>query len=292
MRAQVTLIPTESKKLIAKAIARTDEVQNAFHNGIVAIHPSSSTIFIVEELVGKLPDTDVWVCGIIGPKAACVSRERSQQSHVKTDGTRRAKSEFPNTWLIQKGKLSTGTTLAEILDRMKPDDIYIKGVNAVDTSNVVGILGGDATEEGGTLGLVMARARHGAFKVVFPAGLEKLIPISIKEAAKEASFRNVLDYSMGMPCTLTPCEGIVVTELRAIEILSGAKAVPISAGGLGGAEGAVTMVIKGSDEEVTKAINYIEGVKGTKLPREVLMRECKSCESPKCSLKGGVKPWC
>jgi hypothetical protein len=39
MRAQVTLIPTESKKPIAKAVAKMDEVRNAFEKGIVTIHP-------------------------------------------------------------------------------------------------------------------------------------------------------------------------------------------------------------------------------------------------------------
>ena len=61
MRAQVSLIPTESKKLIAKAVARMDEIRYALKKGIVALHPSSSTIFIVEELIGKLPATEVWM---------------------------------------------------------------------------------------------------------------------------------------------------------------------------------------------------------------------------------------
>lgn len=292
MRAQVTLTPTESKKLIAKAVARMDEVQNAFRKGIVAIHPSSSTIFIVEELLGKLPATDVWVCGIVAPKAACGSVEMSKRPGIKEDGTRRPKAEFPHTWLIEKRELKSGIPLGDILDRMMPEDVYIKGVNAVDPYNTVGVLTGDRMEEGGTIGLVMARARRGAFKAVFPVGLEKLIPVSIREASREAAFRNVLDYSMGAPCTLFPCQGIVVTEPRAIEILTGATTVPISAGGLGGAEGAITMVIKGSDEQVTKAIGYIEGVKGAKLPRKVRVRNCKDCEREACSLKGGGKPWC
>ena len=75
MRAQVSLTPTESKKLIAKAIARMEIVQNAFRKGIIALHPSSSTIFIVEDLIGRFPDTKVWVCGILVPKGACLSAE-------------------------------------------------------------------------------------------------------------------------------------------------------------------------------------------------------------------------
>ena len=50
---------------------------------------------------------------------------------------------------------------------------------------------------------------------------------------------------MGVSCGLLPVAGDVVTELKAIELLSGAEATVISAGGLAGAEGAVVMVIKG-----------------------------------------------
>ena len=292
MRAQVSLIPTESKKLIAAAVARMDEVQNAFKKGIVALHPSSSTIFIFEELTGKLPDTEVWVCGLIAPKAACASAERRAE-RPKGDAkyTMRSPAEFPYTWVIEKGELKSGMFLGSILDQMGPDDVYIKGVNAIDPNNTVGVLIGNRVE-GGTIGLVASKAKRRGFKLVFPVGLEKLIPIPMKQAAEEAALRNFLDYSMGMPCALFPCEGIVVTEPRAIEILAGATAVPISAGGLGGAEGAITMVIKGDETQVTKAIEYIERVKGARLPREVVVADCTSCQSELCSLIGGSKPWC
>lgn len=291
MRAQVSLIPTESKKLIAKAVARMDEVQNALKKGIVAIHPSSSTIFIYEELAGKPPDTEVWVSGIVAPKAACGSAEMAKSVRSRSEGVRVPKSEFPHTWVFEKGEAKTGIPLREILDRMGPESVYMKGVNAVDPYNAVGILTGDRVEEGGTIGLVAGRAKRQGFKMIFPVGLEKLIPIPMKQAAQEAAFRKSIDYSMGAPCTLFACEGIVVTEPRAIEILTGATAVPISAGGLGGAEGAITMIIKGDDVQVSKAIEYVEGVKGARLPRDVRVRSCIECDRELCSLRGGVKRW-
>lgn len=64
MLAQVLLTPTESKKFIAKAVAKMAIVQQALKDGIIALHPSTSTVFIVEELTGKLPDTKVWICGL------------------------------------------------------------------------------------------------------------------------------------------------------------------------------------------------------------------------------------
>jgi len=291
MRAQVTLIPTESKRLIAKAVAKMDEVQNAVSDGTVAIHPSSSTIFIVEELIGEVPPTEVWVCGLIAPKAACVSAE---VTGVRSEGDTGARtltpSEFTYTWVIEKGKLKSGLPLADILKQMGPEDVYIKGVNAIDPNTTVGVLIGNRVE-GGTIGLVISQSKLRGFRLVFPVGLEKMIPITVKQAAEEAASRDSLDYSMGIPCSLLPCEGIVVTEPRAIEILTGATAVPISAGGIGGAEGAITMVVKGGVGQVTRAIEYIEMVKGTQLPREVRVADCKDCVNQICNLSSGDKSW-
>ena len=50
-------MPTESKKLIAKGIVELEVVQKALKEGLVVIHPSSSTFFIVGEITGKTPIT-------------------------------------------------------------------------------------------------------------------------------------------------------------------------------------------------------------------------------------------
>ena len=161
MRAQVSLIPTESKKLIAKAVAGMDEVQNAFRKGMVVLHPSSSTIFIVEELTGKLPATEVWVCGIIAPKAACHRAEESRRRSEDTAGAGvRSPTGFSHSWVVEKGKLKSGMPLGDILNQMGPEDVYIKGVNAIDPYNTVGVLIGNQVE-GGTIGLWCPRLSAG-----------------------------------------------------------------------------------------------------------------------------------
>ncbi|MFC1870622.1 hypothetical protein ACFLYE_05100, partial [Chloroflexota bacterium] len=125
-----------------------------------------------------------------------------------------------------------------------------------DTKGNVGILAANEVE-GGTYGLVTSALKRKGFNIVFPVGLEKLIPNPIRAATREA-LRTQLDYSMGLTCSLIPCQGgTVVTEVEAIRILSGATAVPIAAGGLAGAEGAITLVIKGETEQVNQAIEYV-----------------------------------
>lgn len=59
---------------------------------------------------------------------------------------------------------------------------------------------------------------------------------------------------MGMPVGLLPINGIVVTELEAVKILSGAGAVQIGAGGIMGAEGAITIVVEGKRNKLRKQL--------------------------------------
>jgi hypothetical protein len=291
MRAQVTLLPNESKKLIARALANMDEVKTALKEGVVVLHPSSSTLFLVEEILGKVPETEVWMCGAITPRAACGDDAVKvwMTTHPEARGKGGPES-FPFSWVIENGKLSQGETLASLFARMGPRDVYIKGVNAIDPQGKVGVLIGNEVE-GGTIGKVIAAQRQKGFTVIYPVGLEKLIPVSIQEAAAAARDRLNLDYCMGSRCSLLICEGKVVTELKAIELLTGATAVPISAGGVDGAEGAITLVISGEDNPVKKAIACIEDVKGARVSRAFRQTDCKKCKDEHCSLRGGNKHW-
>jgi hypothetical protein len=85
--------------------------------------------------------------------------------------------------------------------------------------------------------------------------------------------------------------GTTITELEAIKILSGgAKAVPNAAGGLGGAEGAIVLAIEGSEDQVRRAIEYIEQSKGAKLPHAHAV-DCEHCTVPDCRFPVGKKHW-
>jgi len=287
MLAQIILTPTESKKLIAKAIARLDVVRKAAMEGIVLLSPSSSTYFIVEELTGEKPKTNYWVCGAVTPKGMCA--EMAMVLGGYSPSTNSNPGEASAWWIIENGKLSVGEQLSDLLGRMKPTDVFIKGVNALDPQGNVGVLVGD-TLEGGTWGWVLSAWRKKKFNLIYPVGLEKLIPIPITQATKEGKPARY-EYGMGMPTGLFPCpEAKTVTELDAIEILSGATAVPMAAGGLGGAEGAVTLIIKGANGQVKKAIDYIEQSKGARLP-QLRLSNCNDCSVPHCRFPVGDKHW-
>ena len=54
----------------------------------------------------------------------------------------------------------------------------------------------------------------------------------------------------------------VVTEIQALRILAGVEATHIASGGFGGCEGAVALVVEGTDEAVRRAFEVVEGLKG------------------------------
>jgi hypothetical protein len=288
--AQVVLTPVESKKLIARAIAHLDFVKEAALNGIVIMHPSSSTYFIVEAITGERPATNYWVCGVVAPRGMCVEMAMVLGGYTPREGSN-SPGEFLAWWTIEHGKLITGEKLSILLDRMKSTDVFIKGVNALDPQGNVGILIGDPMQ-GGTWGVILSVWRKKKFNLVYPVGLEKLIPTPISQATKEAKQARY-EYAMGLPTGLFPCssEGsTTVTEVDAIKMLSGATATPIAAGGLGGAEGAITLVVKGDEEQVKKAIEHIEESKGATLP-QLRLSNCHDCQVPDCRFRVGDKHW-
>jgi hypothetical protein len=286
MLAQVVLIPAESKKLISKAIAKLDVVKQAATEGMVVLHPSSSSYFIVEEITGAKPKTNYWVCGVVTPKGMCVEMAMVLGAGYTPKEITSDPGDLRACWIIKNGKLGGEEKLSELLKRMTPTDVYIKGVNALDPQGNVGVLLGDQ----GSMGYILSAWRKTKFNLIYPVGLEKLIPTPILQATKETKPAKY-DYAMGLPTGLFPCSGgKTVNELDAIEILSGAKAIPIAAGGLGGAEGAITLVIKGSDDQVKKAIEFVEQSKGARLP-QLRLCNCHDCSVPHCRFPVGDKHW-
>lgn len=295
MRAQIVLTPAESKMLISKAIARMDVVKHALSKGTVVIHPSSTTYFLVKEITGSEPKTEHWVLGAVLAQGLCRAAGK-KGVHYKLgahlDKIKNMKvlvKDFPFKWVIKNGELKSGIPLGEIMAEMTPEDVYIKGCNALDIKGNAGVLFGHSG--GGTIGFVMASQRKKGFKIILPVGLEKLIPVTIMQAAKAAR-RTDFEYGMGMPCGLMPVKGgMTITELEAIKMLSGgAKAVPNAAGGLGGAEGGIVLAIEGDKDQVTRAIEYVEQSKGAKLPKAHAV-DCEHCTVPDCRFPVGKKHW-
>ncbi|MFH2076800.1 MAG: hypothetical protein ABIJ57_15915 [Pseudomonadota bacterium] len=287
MRAQVTLTSPESKKLIAKAVVSLDNFKRALHSGLIAIHPSSTTAGIYEELTGEKPK-GVWVCGLILPKGTCISWERQRErlrGAVNPGAKEHGAEHFRYSWFFKRGALLEGVPLGDILAEMKPGDIYVKAPNAIDSQGKVGVL--YVSKKAGTLGKAILASKRKKFDILLPTNLEKMVFTPISEAAKATS-RTRIDSAMGIPAGLMPVHhGRVVTEIDAIRILTGAKAFHIASGGLGGAEGSVTLVVQGTTGQVRDVVRFIESVKGAKTPR-VRSTDCCSCTIESCHRRLGL----
>jgi hypothetical protein len=138
-------------------------------------------------------------------------------------------------------------------------DAVIKGGNAVDDRGNAGVLVGNET--GGTIGALIGIACVRGIPLIMPVGLEKLIP-SVSEAAAGWG-QLTLNYAMGLPCWLTPVStGMVLTEIQALGLLAGVRGRQVAAGGVGGSEGAVILLLEGREKALDKAVEVVKRVKG------------------------------
>ena len=128
MVAQVVLTPTESKKFISKAVAQMDMVQKALADGTIVIHPSTSTCSIIEELLGKPSDAEVWICGLIVPQRLC--RSKGKKEHTPTldhfKDLKKMMDNFPFKLVIKNRELITGMKLGQILEDIGPNAGYAR----------------------------------------------------------------------------------------------------------------------------------------------------------------------
>ncbi len=279
--AQVVLTPTESKRLLSKAVLALDEVQRALSDGILAIHPSSTTIFMLEELGLELPEEGIWVCGHISPKGLCISRKMID---AVLETPEYGAARYPFDLILRKGKLLpfAESSLGPILEEMTSDDVYVKSVNAMDPDGKLGVLLA-ARGSGGSVGLVIKTQKQKKFKMIIPVGLEKKIPIPLHTAQK-AAIKTV--KAQGIPCGLWQLRGTVITEIEAFKQLFDIEAFPVSAGGIEGAEGSVVWVLQGKEENVEKAYKLCEEIHGAQLPYRLEVYECSQCRNTLCDLAG------
>ncbi len=264
MQALFTLTSSESKRLLGKAVASLPEVQRAKECGYLVVGRGSTNAFVLEELMKSPMDKERYVAGQIIKGVLCVLGQDLRNKPVT----------------FQQGQVQA-VEPGSVIDKMTHGDIMIKGANAVDPFGNVGVL--MAGPGGGTMGQFYMALKAQGVETIYPVGLEKLIP-SVEEAARyggKTALGRTVGCRVGMACV---ADGRVITEIEAIDILFGLKAVHYASGGWGGAEGSVTLVVEGEDEDVNGCVDMIEGIKGEP-PLPAAKGPCKTCGAP-CSFKG------
>ena len=243
MKGLFTLTSSESKRLIAKAVPLLPQVNHALENGTIIVANGTTNAFVAEELGGaRIPSKLLYSAGII------------TQGML---GTTPVDKRIP-ALVLQKGK-RVDIPWQDALAGFGPGDVFIKGGNAIDLDGCVGVLVADPN--GGTIGRALPVIQARGATLVMPVGLEKLVP-SVAEAAGCLGART-FDWALGTPVgMIVVTNAEIITEIEAIELLTGASATCVASGGIGGSEGAVTLVVTGDERQVGKAREIVEAIKG------------------------------
>jgi hypothetical protein len=242
--ALVVLNPSESRRLLAKATVALPEVRRAFESGTIIIGRGVTNAYVTEELLGVE----------IEPKAG-------QTVGMVCKGVTTGNSGPPPCphHVIRAGEVIEGADSKEEIASFGPEDVFIKGGNAIDPEGNAGILTSSLTA--GTIGMAWPVVTPRGSHLIMPIGLEKLVP-SVVDAAKSTDLYR-FKYSMGLPARLTPVVlGKVVTEVEALAVLAGVKVTHVGSGGVGGSEGAVVLVIEGEESRVDQAFELVTSIKG------------------------------
>jgi DeoR/GlpR family transcriptional regulator of sugar metabolism len=144
MRALFVFSPTESKRLIAKAVANMEEVKKAKERDRIVIAHGSTTVVVVEEIMGeeklvKLMDRNAYVTGIVKQGVLCSALGGKKHPLL----------------VLNRGIVEPpADTMREIFENFGPESVFIKGANAVDPEGNAGVF--VAHPEGGTIGWAIA----------------------------------------------------------------------------------------------------------------------------------------
>ncbi len=254
--ALVNLTPSESKRLIARAVAQEPVVQRAMKEGVVIIGLGTTNAAVVEALTGNAVDPLRFAAGVVQRGCLCVTPPDDR---------------LP-TLVLHKGELSDLRPEEALTGDL--DVVVIKGANAVDHEGRVGVL--MASPDGGTLGRFLVPARAAGHPILCPVGLEKLIPNVT--AACQALGQRRIDRSLGARCGMMQLVGArVITEIESFGLLARVQAMHVASGGVAGGEGSVTIALAGEPERLDLALSLVGKIKGAPPLKGPARPSCTDC---------------
>jgi hypothetical protein len=244
VRALFVLTPPESKRFIAKAVARLPSVLRAKVDGEIVIGHGSTNVRVAEEIMGDCPERDRFISGQVINGILCVTEAE----------------EKPPMIVMRKGNVvPPKSTMEETLKDFNAESVFIKGANAVDPEWNAGVY--VAHHCGGTIGYAYGILSARGSNLIVPVGLEKLVS-SVKTAAQHLG-QDTFYYCLGIKIGMIPLMNAqVITEIHAFRILYDLEAFHVGGGGINGSEGSVTLVVEGKKESLNRAIELIESIKG------------------------------
>ena len=258
MKSVVFLTPSESKRLIGKAVASMKQVKRALKSGMIIIIKGTTNSYVAEEILNRRLEKSRFSRAVIIPEAITAIPPKDQLQDIILDKGK-IREDLKLSVSAFKGSVPDGEETKNPFSLLKKGDVIIKGANALDPNGIAGIYLHDPF--GGTIGMGIGPAMARGVELIIPVGLEKLIPTPIEEFANEIGKGRVEQW-IGMNFGIMPIIGNVVTEIEAFRILTGVKATIIGGGGVNGAEGAYHFLLKGDTKSVKDAYDLVKKIKG------------------------------
>ena len=245
---QFIVTPAAGKRLIAKAIAAHAPIMDVAKSGTVVIIAGTTNGYVAQEVLAALNQADDFspsrfFRGITLPPA----------KPTTDSGRLPDETQFSGDVVITNGDWQKHKTIFDVVDDLKKGDIVLKGANAVDlVTKRAGILIGHP--KAGTIGATLPAVIGRKVKLILPVGLEKRVTGDLDKIAEKINHPNTRG------ARFWPVFGEVITELEAITMLTGATADLVAAGGVGGAEGSVWLLVDGNESQIEAASELIKEV--------------------------------
>jgi len=171
MKASAVLLPHASKRLIARGVAAHPLVAHAVAKGSVVITLGTTNAYVADELLGKTIDHGAFAAGVIDDRWNINARISEAKE------------------IVIRGGAMVEVEAGELLSSLGPDDVVIKGGNALDPFGTVGVLLASAV--GGTVGRYVAPALARGVPIVIPISVGKSIHASIADLALEMGAKRI-----------------------------------------------------------------------------------------------------
>jgi hypothetical protein len=230
-----------AKRLIGKGMAALPEIRDVLKQGTLVILGGTTNGYVAEEILASIGQAEGF------------SRVGFRRGMTVAPGAKPVQADLEGDVIIRDGEVVRGKTIYDVVDDLKPGDIILKGANAFDPLGKPAVLIGHP--QGGTIMAALTAVIGRRVRLIMPVGLEKRVMEDMDELA---AWANAPDASGPR---LFPVPGEIFTELEAIQLLTGAEAVLLAAGGVYGAEGADWLGVRGTEEEEEAAAALIRSVR-------------------------------
>ncbi len=236
--AWVSLTVAEGKRLLAKGLVASAEVQAAAKDAAVIITRGSTNQYVLEEFLGEAVEDGSFLTGRIIPNG----KENRKAENVKSE------------YIYQGGKLRQIASLEKELASLPKGSVVFKGGNILNhNQGKAAVLVGHPT--GGTIGMI-DKVLSDKVKLIVPIGLEKNSSVDIDFMSTAFAEKQAKAPAIHL------LNGAVFTEIEAIKTMADVEVYQYAAGGIDGAEGGVSLLIRGSNQEVEKALAFVSTVYG------------------------------